>query len=182
MLLSQERSQLLVVDVQERLAPAMNELDKMVANARKLIRAARELAIPITVSEQYPKGLGATLPAIVEDLAGAAEIIPKLTFSCGKDEALRRRLLDIDRDQIVICGIEAHVCVLQSAFDLAGAGRHCFVVADAIASRHRESKDIALRRMERARIASVTTEMAIFEWLQRAGTLAFKALAPILKD
>jgi nicotinamidase-related amidase len=180
MLLSALSSQLLIVDVQERLMPAMASAEPCLANILRLAKAARHLALPITVSEQYPHGLGPTLAPIRSACEGAAETLSKTTFSCGRDEAIAARIARGGR-QLVICGIEAHVCVLQSALDF--AARHCdvFVVADAVTSRETTSKEIALRRLEQAGIIPVTAEMAIFEWLGRAGTADFKALQQLIK-
>lgn len=181
MLLSSARSQLVIVDVQERLAPAMNEMEAALANIERLACAARILDVPLTVSEQYPKGLGPTLPRVLEACGGDCVVLPKLDFSCGRDLALAQRITALGRPQTIICGFEAHVCVLQSAIDLAMRGQACFVVVDAVASRREESRQIALRRLERSGVTLVTTEMAIFEWLGQAGTAQFKALAPLVK-
>lgn len=181
MLVSAARSQLLVVDVQERLAPAMTEGQAAFANIERLVRAARVLDVPLTISEQYPKGLGPTLPGVIEACGPDCVVLPKLDFSCGRNAELATRIAALDRPQVIICGLEAHVCVLQSAIDIAASGHECFVVVDAVASRREESKQIALRRLERCGVALVTTEMVAFEWLERAGSAAFKTLAPILK-
>ena len=107
-----------------------------------------------------------------------------MAFSCMGDDALRRRIEHLaaeGRDQVVVWGIEAHVCVLQTALEIVAAGLQCFVVADAIASRAPASKELALTRMQAAGVSIVTTEMAIFEWLAIAGTPDFKALMPLVK-
>ncbi|HVB89258.1 MAG TPA: isochorismatase family protein [Beijerinckiaceae bacterium] len=181
MLVSGARSQLLIVDVQERLAPAMSAMAAALSNIDRLARAARVMGVPISLSEQYPRGLGSTLPPILEACGQEPVVFSKTEFSCGRDRALSQRFAGLGRSQIVICGIEAHVCVLQSAIDLLAAGYDCFVVADASASRREQSKEIALRRMECSGVTLVTAEMVIFEWLERAGTAQFKQLAPLLK-
>lgn len=181
MLISAPRSQLLIVDVQERLAPAMDGVQIMIANVERLARAARILDVPLTLSEQYPKGLGPTLASVREACAESSVVMHKMEFSCGRDSALCDRILALDRPQAIICGLEAHVCVLQTAIDLTARGFACFVIADAIASRRAESKQVALRRLERLGVALVTTEMVIFEWLERAGSTQFKAIAPFVK-
>ena len=180
-LLAAGRSQLLVVDVQQKLAPATMGADEVVANVRLLAQAAVRLGIPITVSEQYPKGLGSTLVSVAEACGGSAHFAEKVHFSCAKDPALAQRIIALDRPQIVVCGLEAHVCVLQSAIDFASLGRDVFVVADAVASRRPESKEIALRRLASAKVTLATAEMVIFEWLERAGSDNFRALAPLLR-
>jgi nicotinamidase-related amidase len=180
MLLSAQSSQLLIVDVQERLLPAMTAAEACLTNIVRLAKAAGHFGLPITVSEQYPRGLGPTVEPIRTACEGTAEILSKMTFSCGRDETIAARIAASGR-QLVICGIEAHVCVLQSALDF--TAQHCdvFVVVDAVTSRDPASKEIALARLERAGIVLVTVEMAIFEWLGRAGTTDFKALQPLIK-
>ena len=180
MLLDPERSQLLVVDVQERLMPAMHEPERTIAGACRLLRAAAELAVPATVSEQYPKGLGPTLPAVA-DLAPAGSTLAKTHFSCAADPQILARLAACNRPQVVIAGVEAHVCVLQTAIGLAGMGYRPYVVWDAVTSRAPADKAVAERRLAHAGVDLVTGEMVLFEWLGRAGTPAFKALSPLLR-
>ncbi len=180
MLLSAGRSALIVVDVQERLAPAMAASEAAIARCAVLMQAARRLAVPIVVSEQYPKGLGATVPALAA-LAPADATFAKLSFSCAGEPAIAARLTALGRDQFVLCGIETHVCVLQTAFGLAATGAHVAVVEDAVASRRPADKAAALRRLDRAGIAVVTSEMVVFEWLGRAGTPEFKDLSALIR-
>ena len=179
MLLDHTKSSLLVVDMQERLLPAMAAPDNLLPPIQLLLRAASTLDVPVLVSEQYPKGLG---PAVspIRALVSQNQIAEKIEFSCAANPYLHHRLLDLDRGQLVLCGIEAHVCVLQTALGFAG-DRQVFVVADAVDSRRRESRSLALRRMERAGIELVTAEMVVFEWLGRAGTPEFKELSALLK-
>lgn len=180
MLIDASRSLLLTIDVQERLAPAMSGREEAVRNAAILLRAANELGVPRVLSEQYPQGLGHT----VEDLRALAEegdVLSKVEFSCWRNAPLKERLADAGRDQIVVSGIEAHVCVLQSALDMNDEGRSVFVVADAVASRRPESKEIALQRMREAGVAIVTTEMVVFEWLRAASSPAFKTLSKLIR-
>lgn len=180
MLLDAAQSFLVVVDVQERLAPAMTDGEEAVARCALLMKAARRLEVPIVVSEQYPKGLGPTVPAIAA-LAPEGATVSKLHFSCAEEPAFIDRIEALRRDHAVICGIEAHVCVLQTAIGLADRGFAVIVVEDAIASRRPADKAAALRRLERAGVAVVTSEMVVFEWLGRAGTPEFKELAPLVR-
>lgn len=183
-LIKPECTQLLVIDVQEKLLPAMNEAESALANCARLVQAAARLSLPITVSQQYPKGIGATVGELRAHLPNDCVTLDKMTFSCLRDEGLRDRIEHLagdGREHIVVCGIEAHVCVLQTALEIVEAGLQCFVVADAIASRAPASKEIALARMQAAGAVPVTTEMAIFEWLGVAGTPDFKALMPLVK-
>jgi nicotinamidase-related amidase len=183
-LMNAERSQPLIIDVQEKLLPAMSGAQDALANSVRLVQAAARLSLPVTVSQQYPKGIGATVEDLRQHLPDACVTLDKMTFSCMRDDALRRRIEHLaaeGRDQVVVWGIEAHVCVLQTALEIVAAGLQCFVVADAIASRAPASKELALTRMQAAGVSIVTTEMAIFEWLAIAGTPDFKALMPLVK-
>ncbi len=185
MILCAAKAQLLVIDVQEKLAPAMSDAGPVIANSQRLIAAARHFGVPITISEQYPKGIGPTVDVLREAAGGETRVFDKMAFSCAQDPTIAGHLAqgreNASRSQIVITGIEAHVCVLQTALELFAAGYAVFVVADAIASRREASCQIALRRMEQAGVHPVTTEMVIFEWLGRAGTPDFKALMPLIK-
>ena len=183
MLLDRTRAQLLVVDVQERLLPAMHEGEAMVDRCAVLMQAAHRLSIPVLVSEQYRKGLGATV-ARLDNVKGDATVLEKMHFSCAADPAMAAHVEGLARSgrtQLVICGIEAHVCVLQSALGFVGSGLEVFVVADAITSRKAEGVEIARARMGAAGVAVVTTEMAVFEWLRVAGTVEFKDLSKLIK-
>lgn len=180
MLIERDRAQLLLVDVQERLAPAMAEAAPMLANCALLLRAADRLAVPVLASEQYPNGLGPTVPEL-RRLVAEANRLPKTAFACSGDPELMGRLAAIGRDQVVLCGIEAHVCVLQTALGLAAAGLVPFVVADATASRRPASRELALARLRANGVEVVSTEMVLFEWMGRAGTPEFKELSPLLR-
>ena len=181
MLLDAKKSSLLIVDVQERLLPAMAQPSQVVERSKLLLEAASTLNIPVTISEQYPKGLGATVPELQSNNAG---VFSKLAFSCWRDPALKQHFIDFheaDRPLVAIAGIEAHVCVLQTALDLRGAGFGVYVVADATSSRQASSVELAHARMRDAGIQLVSTEMVVFEWLERAGTAEFKALSKLVK-
>lgn len=164
--------------------PAIHEAGRVVDHAGILLRAAGRLGVPVTVTEQYPKGLGPTVAAIAERLPPAATTLPKVTFSAAADEVTRRRFDELradGRDQIVICGTEAHVCVLQTALGLRGAGFSVFVVGDAVSSRSPHSVSAACARLLHAGCHWVTTEMVVFEWLERAGTDTFREISPLIK-
>ena len=163
--------------------PAISGGDGVVDRCGILLKAAKTLAVPVTVSEQYPKGLGPTVPQI-RDQVGNAPVFEKNAFSCWRDEAMKKHFIgqhDAGRPQVVIGGIEAHVCVLQTALDMAQAGFAVFVVADATSSRAPESVALALYRMRGAGVAVVNTEMAVFELLGRAGTAEFKAVSGLIR-
>jgi nicotinamidase-related amidase len=179
-LLSREHSQLLVVDMQERLAPAVQDAQRAIHNTLVLMQAGARLGVPLTVSEQYPKGLGRSVPAILER-ASVHCIVEKLHFSCAAAPQVRARINAQACNQIVITGMETHVCVLQTALGLRAAGKEVFVVQDAVSSRTLENKAAGLERMRAAGVHVVTTEMVLFEWLQRAGTPEFKELSGLIK-
>ena len=180
MLIQADRSCLLVVDVQARLAPAMNAYDRVIANTAILMKAATRLDIPVLVSEQYPKGLGPTVPELAA-LAPSGVTLEKVHFSCVADQAYGERFRELSCDQAVVTGIEAHVCVLQTCMELLEDGRPVFVVADAVSSRTPENAALALERLRSAGARIVTTEMVVFEWLRRAGTPEFKELSALIK-
>ncbi|MBG1232476.1 isochorismatase family protein [Aestuariivirga litoralis] len=181
MLIEAARACLLVVDVQERLLPVMQQPERVVANCNVLIKAAEALDLPIIQSQQYPKGLGPTVAAL--DTRNAM-IFDKLAFSVWQDDPLRAHFSIMQKSgfsQVIIGGIEAHVCVLQSAIDLKQAGFDVFVVANAISSRAQDSVDLALERMRFAGVEAINVEMAIFELAGKAGTPEFKALSALIK-
>lgn len=184
MRMARNASQLLVIDMQEKLLPAVASAARIEAACVRLLTAARRLGAPITLSEQYPKGLGPTVAPIRDGAGNEAVVMDKLHFSCLADEGLRTRLTalrETGRRQIVVAGVEAHVCVAQTALDLAEAGFTVHVAADATASRSEESRALALARLRQAGCAIVDSEMVLFEWLERAGTPEFKALQQLIK-
>lgn len=180
MKIDRNRSFLLLVDVQERLVPAMAEAESLLANAAILLKAATRLGIPLLASEQYPKGLGPTVSALAA-LLPPDSIQQKIAFSCADDPALIARIPGLARPQAVVCGIETHVCVLQTALDLVAGGYRCFVVRDACSSRKQASIDAALARMVQAGITIVTTEMVLFEWLRDAAVPEFREVSALIR-
>jgi nicotinamidase-related amidase len=180
MLLRPEASCLLVVDVQERLLPAMHDPEAVLRHCRILMQAARALDIPVLVTEQYPKGLGPTVSELAS-LAPQGAVIAKLHFSSPAAPDFRRRFDSLGRSQAVIAGLEAHVCVLQTALGLKDAGRDPFVVADATSSRTTANRDRAIARLAANGVEVVTTEMVVFEWLGQAGTDRFRELSRLVR-
>jgi nicotinamidase-related amidase len=180
-LLDASKSSLLIVDVQDRLLPAMADGNSVVARTKILQAAAKELDVPVAISEQYPKGLGHTVTELNNN---EAKVFEKLAFSCWRDDTMRDHFITLHesgRPQVIVTGIEAHVCVLQTAMDLAQAGFATYVVADAVASRKQQSADLAFGRMAGAGIQVVNTEMVVFELLGKAGSPAFKTLSALIK-
>jgi nicotinamidase-related amidase len=176
-LLRAESSALLLVDFQERLVPAIDDGDEIVAQAGRLAKTARLLDVPVLATEQIPERLGPTVAA----LHGlAATTIPKATFDACRDNAVSATL-PRSRRMIAITGCEAHVCVLQTAFGLLDAGFQVAVVRDAVGSRRPESKEAALVRLANAGAEVVTAEMVIFEWLGTAKRREFREVLALVK-
>ncbi|HLO77001.1 MAG TPA: hydrolase [Magnetospirillum sp.] len=180
MLIEAARSVLLLVDVQENLGPVMADPRSVYRNCALLLRAAARLEIPVIASEQYPKGLGPTMGELRELLPDGA-VVEKLHFSCAAEPAIAERLRGLGRSQVVVAGIEAHVCVLQTALGLKASGYDVFVAGDACSSRLAANHQAALARMAANGVDVVTTESAVFEWLHRAGTPEFKDLIALIK-
>lgn len=180
MLLDARASCLLIVDFQERLAPAIAEIDGIVERVVILMRAAARLEVPILVSEQYPKGLGATIAAVAAHVPSAATI-EKIEFSAAANPDFGARLAELGRPQPVVCGVEAHVCVLQTVLDLNQAGYSVAMVRDGCGSRRSENAEAAFARAGRQGIELVTSEMVVFEWLRRADSPAFREVSKLIK-
>jgi len=180
MLIKPEDSCLIVIDMQERLVPAMQAPAKTIQNAGVLMTAADRLDIPTLMTEQYPKGLGKTVGELAAR-AGKAQMIEKMHFSCMQEDEFARSFRALGRNQAVIAGMEAHICVLQTGVQLMEEGFDIFVVTDATSSRTLESEKACLDRLGACGAGIVTTEMVVFEWLGRAGTPAFKELLPLIK-
>ncbi len=180
MLLQADQSSLLVVEIQERLAPAIADREALIARTATLIEGAGQLGVPILVSEQYPKGLGHTVAALAP-LLETEQTITKTHFSCMREPGFADRLRQAGRKQTVVVGMEAHVCVLQTVLDLLAQRFDVFVVADAIGARTAESKSLAIERMRTAGASVVTVEMVLFEWLERADRPEFRPLSSLIR-
>jgi nicotinamidase-related amidase len=179
-LLDRDRSALVLIDVQERLFPHVSEHQRVLSRMDLLLTAAKLLEIPLLVTEQYPKGLGSTIKEI-RSIFPEFDPLIKMDFSCVTAPGFQERLSYLRRDQIVLAGIETHICVAQTALGLSSLGRKVFVVADATASRRSQDAQIALQRMNQSGLIVVTAEAVVFEWLRCAGTAEFKSLQPKLK-
>ncbi len=180
MLMRSDRSCLLIVDVQERLAPVMSDPRRVIHGCSLLMKAAHRLGVPVVVSEQYPKGIGPTIVDLREWMPPEGACA-KMHFSCADDPAIMERLNGIGRPQLLLAGIEAHVCILQSALGLKEQGFEVFVAAEACASRRPASEELAWARLRGADIPLVSLEMVLFEWLRIAGTAEFKELIALVK-
>lgn len=198
-LLRADQSVLLLVDIQERFRPTISGMDGVIRRSAILVKAAARLGVPILSSEQYPKALGSTVEEIKSLLPEPAAAFEKLCFSAAGCEPLLARLKSFSsssggfgfgasrpassggRRQVVVCGVEAHVCVLQTAIELQAEGYAVHVVEDAVASRAESDRVAALERMVRHGVDRVTSEMVVFEWLKAAGTPEFKELQALIK-
>ena len=174
-------SQLLIVDVQTRLIGVMPEADMAACLKQSgiLAQAAALLAVPIILTEQYPKGLGHTDPALAEHLAGVVPV-EKTAFSCVAEAKVKRQL-SRDHSQMVLAGMEAHICILQTAMDLMSMGKQVYVAEDAIISRQPANKANAIARMREAGCIISNTESIVFEWLGKAEGDAFKAISLLVR-
>ena len=171
----------LLVDVQDKLARAMpaEGMARLKKNAAVLIRAAKRLELPVVATEQYPKGLGPTVPSLRELLP--ADAMSKMEFSCGASKPIARQILATGRKQAIVAGMEAHVCVFQTVRDLLRGGFSVFIPQDAIVSRTEENRQVGLRLCEKAGATVTSTETVLFDLLGVAGTPEFKELAPLIR-
>jgi nicotinamidase-related amidase len=176
------RPVLVVVDVQERLFNAMDaeRRDDMVANVKILVSAARRLDVPVLVTEQYPKGLGRTLPEL-RSLLGDTPPFEKTAFSCCGAEGFMDRMRVLGADHVILTGIEAHVCVLLTALDLLTRGLRVSIVADAVCSRRPANLEIGLGQARQASAVVTATETVVFQLLGGAGSDAFRELSKLLR-
>ncbi len=177
--MSRHDTALLVVDVQTKLLAAMSPPAALVWNIGRLIRGAQVLGLPVAATEQYPQGLGPTTP----DLAPLLPAIPaKLLFSCRECGHLFEAFRQQGIYKILVAGIESHVCVQQTVLDLLGAGFRLYVAIDAVASRFAVDYETALRRMDSAGATLTTTEAALFEWCELAGSPEFKRISALVRE
>lgn len=179
-MLQVDTAAVVAIDLQEKLLPTIQHADRVVQRTARLLRFAREFALPVLWTEQYPKGLGATVPEIAEPLEGL-QPIDKTVFGCMGHAPFQQALAELRRRQLVLTGIEGHICVMQTALGALGEGYEVFVVRDAVGSSDDEELEAGIERMEKAGATIVTTQMAMFELLREAGTPEFKRVLPLLK-
>jgi nicotinamidase-related amidase len=180
--LKKEDTAFLLIDVQEKLFAAIPDEQRTLVgkNCRILLEVAGHMHLPLIVSEQYPKGLGQTVGGLMDLLEGI-DRLPKIYFDCMKDPALHERLSSLPEKNIVIAGIEAHVCVFQTALSLLNNNRNVIIASDAVASRRLSDKDSAVETMRSAGALVYSTETISFMLLEKAGTLEFKTLSKLFK-
>ena len=184
MRLERQKSQLLIIDMQEKVLPHVVKPKRVLRNCTRLIDAARRLKIPVTLAQHYAKGLGPTVKEVRKAAGDRAAILDKVHFSCMREQNFAAYLCtqrSFGSTQIVVAGIEAHVCVGQSVLDLLDVGFDVFVVADAVSSRRESDRDLALERLRQNGAQSISLETVVFEWLDRAATPEFNALLPLVK-
>lgn len=179
--LSVQNALLMVVDLQDRLLPAIHDNQAVLGRSGIMIKAARVLDIPIIWTEQYRRGLGPTNPAIAEAIGDAAEPMEKMAFGCLGDAAIAEAVRASGRTQLILIGIETHVCIMQTALAALEDGLQVFLAEDAISSRRASDRETALRRMAQAGAIPASVEMLIMELLVVAGGEKFKAILPLLK-
>jgi len=173
---------LVVVDVQERFRTLIDGMDGVIAACARLLRFWDRLALPVLVTEQHPAGLGRTLPELLALLPAGTAPLPKIAFSCAGDAGFRRALEALGRDQVVVCGIETHVCVYQTVLDLLGGRRQVALAVDATSSRRAHDRRAGLGRMRDLGAQLMSVEMILFEILEEARTDDFRRVADILKE
>jgi nicotinamidase-related amidase len=179
-MLTTDNSVLLVIDMQEKLFRAIHQKEQLADNLQKLIKGIKVLEIPILLTEQYPQGLGATIPEIPQ-LLPDIKPLPKVCFSCCGDAAFLQEFKKLTRKQVLIAGIESHVCVYQTAADLIAAGCEVYAVSDTISSRTEQNRDIGLKMMTQLGAKITSTEAALFELLKVAKGDKFKAISQIIR-
>ncbi|MBC8352963.1 MAG: hydrolase [Planctomycetes bacterium] len=178
-LMSRNDTALLVVDVQEKLIPAISRQERVVWNIGRLLDGAKALSVRAVATEQYPRGLGPTVKELADRLG---EIPEKLTFSCGGCPEVFTDLRDAGIFKVLVVGIETHVCVQQTALDLMADGFRVYLAVDAVGSRNELDYETALRRMDSAGATLTTTEAALFEWCDAAGTPEFKQISALVRE
>lgn len=178
-MLSRDNTVLIVIDIQAKLLPTMHEAKRLVAEVRKLIRGAAVMDVPILWTEQYPRGLGPTVPAVAELLPGRP--IAKVSFGCCGEPAFVAALEAVGPRQVLLAGLEAHICVQQTALGLLAAGYDVQVAADAVGSRTPQNRQLALAKLRQAGAVVTSVETALFEMLGAAEGPAFKAILDIVK-
>jgi nicotinamidase-related amidase len=181
--IQKDKTALLVIDMQEKLMKAIpEEIQELITkNAGILIESAKILGIPVTVTEQYPKGLGLTIPEIKEAVGNDCNPIEKVVFSCARSPEFESALNETGRKEVLVCGIETHVCVLQTVIDLINGGYSVYIPADAVASRKELDWERGIKLIEQTGAVVGTTETFLFQLLERAGTDEFKKISKLIK-
>jgi len=180
MRLERNQTVLVVIDVQSKLLPVIYDYPALVENIKKIIQGAQILGIPVVLTEQYPEGLGLTVDEIKETLTEYRPI-EKVSFSCFREEKFVRRIKQLNRNQILVCGIEAHICVYQTCMDLLSDGYKVHLLVDAISSRKMANKNLTIEKLHGMGVQITSVEMALFEILKDATSDEFKKISRIVK-
>ena len=174
-----DKTAFVLIDIQEKFLPVIHNIQGVIDNANRLVSGASVLKIPLIVTEQYPKGLGHTVDEI--DLDDRQGIMEKISFDCFGCDDFTKKLDEIDAKSLVIFGIEAHVCVLKTALEAIARDYETHVIADAVSSRTEGNKALALERLRQSEVFIASTEMILFQLMDRAGTDEFKAISKLVK-
>jgi nicotinamidase-related amidase len=180
-MITPDQTLFLIIDVQGKLARSVFQPDSLETTIKKLVRACQVLDVPVLVTEQYPKGLGHTIEPIMALLA-ENEPVEKLSFSCCGTDVFMKKLRSFNRNDILVAGIETHVCVYQTSVELIEFGYSVHLVVDAVSSRNEENKNLGIRCIEKAGASLTSSEMAVFELLRVAEGERFKAISKIVKE
>lgn len=176
----QNETSAVVIDIQEKLLPHIHEGEKILQNCLKLIEGLQILSVPILITQQYTKGLGSTVPSIIEKFSEFS-YIEKLSFSCFEESSFAEQIKNLGKSNIILCGIESHVCVLQTCLDLLSAGFRPVIIEDCVSSRKPYDKHIALERMRQEGASVSTLESVLFEMTRSAGSEIFKKISRLVK-
>lgn len=177
--LEEDKIALIVIDIQEKFIPVIHEIDFVMSRVNLLTKAAEKLQLPVVATEQYPKGLGPTSAKIF--LPRGTPRVEKTCFSCFGSELFREQLEKLKTDTLLICGVESHVCVLQTALDGVRQGFQVHVALDAVSSRRPDDKQISLHRFMQSGVLVSSSEIFLFQLLQKAKTPAFQSVSPLFK-
>ncbi len=179
-MLNKDNTALVIIDIQSKLWNVMYEKEALLENAQKLVKGMQVLGVPIVLTEQNPKGLGPTAPELMQSMPDVKPL-SKMEFSCCRNKEFQGALTNIMRRQILICGIESHICVYQTALALLGSGYEVQVVADVVSSRAVRNRDIALSRLQSEGAKLTVSEMALYELLGTAESPQFKEMLKVIK-
>jgi nicotinamidase-related amidase len=181
MLLKHDETFVLVIDVQEKLAPAIVDIERVKKNIAALLTAADRLSVPVIVTEHCADKIGHTVPSL-KALVRNDAVVHKRHFSAQAEPDIADRLASMNRKKVIVAGTESHVCVLQTTLDMVEAGYDAYLMVDGTSSRYRQDKDTAIHRMSAKGVEPVTLEMVLFEWLERGDTALFQELLPLIRD
>lgn len=181
MRLLKEETMAIIIDFQEKLVPVMSNKEELISNTEKLIQGLEILQVPAVVTQQYTKGMGMTVEPLQNLYGDTFSYNDKITFSCYEDEAIAAKIKELNKKNIIICGIEAHICVLQTALDCIEAGYNVTIIEDCVSSRKYNDKKIALKRAEKEGAVISTYESVLFELTRMAGNDTFKQISKLIK-